>query len=50
MSGNYQLPSTSAALAVGLKSLPDDTYGVVSASLRAQARTPYLGTEMLLYP
>jgi hypothetical protein len=50
MSGNYQLPSTSAALAVGVKSLPDDSYGVVSPSLRALARTPFLGTEVLLYP
>jgi hypothetical protein len=41
--GNYQLPPNSPAVAVGIKSLPNDQYGVVSLSLRAQARTPFLG-------
>ncbi|HWZ90296.1 MAG TPA: PDZ domain-containing protein, partial [Polyangiaceae bacterium] len=39
--GNYQLAASSAALALGIKSLPADTYGVTSLGLRAQARTPY---------
>jgi hypothetical protein len=41
--GNYQLLPTSAALALGIKSLPADSYGVTSLGLRAQARTPYFG-------
>jgi hypothetical protein len=42
-SGNYQLQANSPALAVGIKSLPADTYGVVSLSLRVQAQTPFFG-------
>ena len=38
--GNYQLSSSSAALALGITSIPADSYGVTSLSLRAQARTP----------
>jgi len=41
--GNFQLLANAAPLALGIKSLPNDTYGVVSLSLRAQARTPFLG-------
>jgi S1-C subfamily serine protease len=41
--GNYQLTSSSPALALGIKSIPADSYGVVSLSLRAQARTPSFG-------
>src|SRR5258708_893206 len=43
--GNYQLGPTSAARALGIKSLPADTYGVTSLGLRAQARTPYFGAN-----
>jgi hypothetical protein len=43
--GNYQLGPTSAAPALGIKSLPADTYGVISLGLRAQARTPYFGAS-----
>jgi hypothetical protein len=42
-SGNYLLGSNSPAIALGIKSLPADAYGVVSLALRAQARTPYFG-------
>ena len=42
-SGNYQLAPNSPALALGIKSLPADIYGVVSLALRAQARTPFFG-------
>jgi hypothetical protein len=38
--GNYQLSASSPALALGIKSIPLDSYGVVSLSLKAQARTP----------
>jgi hypothetical protein len=38
--GDYQLAPASAALALGIKSIPAQSYGVVSLSLRAQARTP----------
>jgi hypothetical protein len=42
--GNYQLSSSSPALALGIKNIPGDiTYGVVSLGLRAQARTPSFG-------
>jgi hypothetical protein len=41
--GNYQLTSASPALALGIKSIPADAYGVVSLSLRAQAQTPFFG-------
>ena len=46
MSGNYQLSNSSPALAVGVKSIPADVYGVVSLSLRAQAHTPFFGSNM----
>ena len=45
--GNYLLGATSAALALGIKSLPADTYGVTSLGLRAQARTPYFGASTM---
>jgi hypothetical protein len=48
--GNYLLSPTSAALAVGIKSLPNDSYGVVSLVLRAQARTPFLGAGGSMQP
>ena len=38
--GNYQLGASSPALPLGIKSIPADSYGVVSLGLRAQARTP----------
>jgi hypothetical protein len=38
--GNYQLSTSSPAVALGIKSIPLDSYGVTSLSLRAQARTP----------
>jgi hypothetical protein len=41
--GNYQLSASSPALALGIKSIPADSYGVVSLGLRAQARTPSFG-------
>jgi hypothetical protein len=41
--GNYQLSPSSPALALGIKSIPADSYGVTSLSLRAQARTPSFG-------
>ena len=41
--GNYQLSAASPALALGIKSIPADSYGVVSLSLKAQARTPSFG-------
>jgi hypothetical protein len=41
--GNYQLSASSPALALGMKSIPLDSYGVSSLSLRAQARTPSFG-------
>jgi hypothetical protein len=41
--GNYQLSASSPALALGIKSIPLDSYGVTSLSLRAQARTPSFG-------
>jgi hypothetical protein len=41
--GNFQLMTTSAALALGITSLPPDTYGVTTLSLRAQAATPPFG-------
>jgi len=41
--GNYQLGASSPALALGIKSIPADSYGVTSLSLRAQARTPSFG-------
>jgi hypothetical protein len=41
--GDFRLPTTSAALALGITSLPADTYGVTSLSLRAQAATPPFG-------
>jgi len=41
--GNYQLSATSPALALGIKSIPADSYGVVSLGLKAQARTPSFG-------
>jgi hypothetical protein len=41
--GNYQLLPASPALALGIKSLPADSYGVVSLGLRAQAHTPSFG-------
>ena len=41
--GNYQLSASSPALALGIKSIPADDYGVVSLSLKAQARTPSFG-------
>ncbi len=43
--GNYQLGSSSAATALGIQSLPADSYGVSSLSLRAQARTPFFGNS-----
>jgi hypothetical protein len=43
MNGDFQLSASSAALSLGIKSLPGDAYGVISLSLRAQARTPFLG-------
>jgi hypothetical protein len=45
--GNYLLGPASAALALGIKSLPADTYGVTSLGLRAQARTPYFGATAM---
>lgn len=41
--GNYQLISSSPAIALGIKSIPLDAYGVTSLALRAQARTPSFG-------
>jgi hypothetical protein len=41
--GNDQLSASSSALALGIKSIPVDSYGVTSLSLRAQARTPSFG-------
>lgn len=41
--GNYQLSSSSAAIALGIQSIPSDSYGVTSLSLRAEARTPAFG-------
>jgi hypothetical protein len=41
--GNYQLSASSPALSLGIKSIPADSYGVVSLSLKAQARTPSFG-------
>ncbi len=41
--GNYQLSASSPALALGIESIPADSYGVVSLSLKAQARTPSFG-------
>ena len=41
--GNYQLSTSSPALALGIKSIPLVSYGVTSPSLRAQARTPSFG-------
>ena len=41
--GNYQLSAASPALALGIRSIPADSYGVVSLSLKAQARTPSFG-------
>ncbi|MES1166123.1 MAG: PDZ domain-containing protein, partial [Verrucomicrobiota bacterium] len=43
--GNFQLASASPALALGIKSLPADTYGVTSLTLRAQAQTPPFGSN-----
>jgi hypothetical protein len=43
--GNYQLGSSSAATALGIQSIPADSYGVSSLSLRAQARTPFFGNS-----
>jgi len=45
--GNYLLGPTSTALALGIKSLPADSYGVTSLGLRAQARTPYFGADTM---
>jgi len=42
--GNYLLSASSPALALGIKSIPADSYGVTSLSLRAQARTPSFGS------
>jgi len=41
--GNYQLSASSPALTLGIESIPADSYGVVSLSLKAQARTPSFG-------
>jgi hypothetical protein len=42
--GDYRLgTSSAAATALGIQSIPADSYGVSSLSLRAQARTPYFG-------
>ncbi|HEX7476550.1 MAG TPA: PDZ domain-containing protein [Polyangiales bacterium] len=41
--GNFQLSASSPALALGIKNIPLDSYGVTSLSLRAQARTPSFG-------
>ena len=41
--GNYQLSASSPAIGLGIESLPLDSYGVVSLSLKAQARTPSFG-------
>jgi hypothetical protein len=41
--GNYQLSSSSPAVALGIQSIPTDSYGVTSLSLRAEARTPSFG-------
>jgi hypothetical protein len=43
--GDFQLSASSPALPLGIKSLPADSYGVVSLGLRAQARTPFLGSN-----
>jgi hypothetical protein len=43
--GNFQLGASSAATALGIKSIPVDAYGVTSLSLRAQARTPFFGSN-----
>lgn len=43
--GNFQLAASSAATALGIKSIPADAYGVTSLSLRAQARTPFFGSS-----
>jgi hypothetical protein len=44
--GNYQLNPTSPALALGIQSIPADSYGVTSLGLRAQARTPFFGAPV----
>ena len=41
--GNYQLSPSSPALALGITSIPLDSYGVVNLGLRAQAGTPSFG-------
>jgi hypothetical protein len=41
--GNFHLPAGSPALALGIASLPADSYGVTILSLRAQAATPPFG-------
>jgi hypothetical protein len=38
--GNYQLSSSSPAVALGIQSISAESYGVTSPSLRAEARTP----------
>jgi hypothetical protein len=43
--GNFQLGASSAATALGIMSIPVDAYGVTSLSLRAQARTPFFGSN-----
>jgi hypothetical protein len=45
--GNFQLGSSSAATALGIVSLPADSYGVTVLSLRAQAATPPFGPASL---
>ncbi len=40
--GNYQVKEGSPALALGFKNFPMDQFGVVSETLRAEARTPVL--------